>query len=98
MLLYLVRIERSGREVGVLSVGVVLLILALTALRGLLGLIHWVIESHRQQRVEKERQLSLAAMLVVMPEVSVVVQQHPDGTTCLLARGMVTPGRTEAPR
>lgn len=39
------------------------------------------------QRTERARHVALAGLLDAMSPQSVVLQQHPDGTTCVLVRG-----------
>ena len=82
-----------------LSVGLVLVCGLVAVLRAALRIGELVIHLRAQAELEQARRLALEGMLAAMPPHSLVVQQHPDGTTCLLARGTAVPSQaTLTPR
>ncbi len=79
-----------------LSFGLMLAWGLVAALRFVARVGELVIRLRGQAEVERARQFALAGMLLAMPPHCLVVQQHPDGTTCLLARGIAVPSQANA--
>jgi hypothetical protein len=79
----------SGREEGgrvsAVAISAGILLVVVSAVREVVVLL---IRLRGWLAAERLRQVAVKGMLVTMPPRSIVVLEHPDGTTCMLARGV----------